>query len=129
MVCDDPKLENLEVALELARAGSAEFPTDESALRTLATAEYRCGNTTEALEAAQSLRKQSVEKTICGNPYYWFLEALTNEKLGHHAEARAAYDKGVSAAALHANNPNTVKLKLEAERLLNVLSDAKQESK
>ncbi len=111
--CSEPFLENNELALELAKAGSAVLTDDEGALRTLGTVAYRNDRFAEALAAAEAARRESMKRSTPSDPYYWFLEALSQEKLKHHTEALAAFEQG-EKSMMHFNSRNAEELRKEA---------------
>jgi tetratricopeptide (TPR) repeat protein len=111
----DPKVRNPGRAVELAKKAVGLGPKQAEYWSTLGTAHYRAGDwraATEALQKALELRN--------GTPGPdWFVLAMTHWRLGHKAEAREWYYKGIQW--MHKGqmrNEELWRLRAEAEEVL-----------
>ena len=88
----DARLQNADLALELARKAVRLRPKDADVHNTLGVAQYRTGNWAAAIDALQ----EGAELRSTPNAVDWLFLAMAHWQLGHKENARSWYDKAVA---------------------------------
>jgi tetratricopeptide (TPR) repeat protein len=92
--CPEPKLRDPRRALEAAHKAVALTPREFHSWKVLGMARYRVGDWKGSIEATE--RSITLRKGVrVGDPWQWFLLAMTHWRLGNKDEARKRYDQAV----------------------------------
>jgi uncharacterized protein HemY len=114
-----PEFRDPTRAVALAKDVLAQTPDSGGVWNTLGVAEYRSGHWTQAVDAlTKSMRLRGG-----GDANDFFFMAMTELRLGHVAEAKAWYRKGVDDMAKRGSRDLALtRFRSEAERLLRPVS-------
>jgi tetratricopeptide (TPR) repeat protein len=113
--CPQAELRDPARAIKLARKAMELAPKSGNSWSTLGAAEYRLGNSKEAVAALD----KSIEMRSGGHGFDYFFLAMAHREMGNDGKAREAYDRAVRWMDENApDDENLRRLRAEAERLL-----------